>query len=658
MPPKTLVSEFSAKAFKRVLSELPNLANDTSSFNVRCILLRSALRRVLLEYSGERELDHLDSSSIAELHLGLSLTVPDLDQYDYLERDISKLLAPMFRGAPLLDTVETLGMLYESWLESSNNLSRKRSGAFYTPTKIVDLITTRTIDNWVKCNNRIPTILDPSLGAGAFLIDSAKKLKDLGFGFDEAAATLFGTDIDSLSVDLSRACLAIVLSTLFNEPLCKAAPYCKENIICCDFMDSDHVFGQGESDTLKFDSSHKQFDCILGNPPYGISRDQQISTAQLMRIKTRYSKYLSGKPNKFLIFMARSAELLGGKGELSFIVPNSWLGIPSAKKLRTSWINNRFLTEVISFGTSAFPKLGLETIIFKAQKNHAREGLAIYDAKLSEKSMLGNQRLLPYKEISSTPDSIISLSYTTEHRSLLDQIETISIPLGSAQSGFIPRIALQAYAIGQGNPPQDAACVKQRIYDCTNGDEPNAVPYLEGRDVKRFSISWSGTYLRYGPWLAEPQKLEYFKTPRILIREIIAKAPHIISASFTDQPYLYNKSILHILIHEMGDPVLAKALTVVLNSKLAACWFVLRGRKTQRRRFPKLLVSDLKQFPIAKSFYEALPQIEKVHSKLELSSSNCCNKEIDDIVYSLYSLKNSHIQQIEDLLCGVPAKRL
>ena len=68
------------------------------------------------------------------------------------------------------------------------------------------------------------------------------------------------------------------------------------------------------------------------------------------------------------------------------------------------------------------------------------------------------------------------------------------------------------------------------------------------QDVMRYQYRHSGSYLKYGPWLAEPQKIERFSGTRILIREIINSAPYILNSCAIEERALYNKSIIHILL--------------------------------------------------------------------------------------------------------------
>ena len=121
-------------------------------------------------------------------------------------------------------------------------------------------------------------------------------------------------------------------------------------------------------------------------------------------------------------------------------------------------------------------------------------------------------------------------------------------------------------------------------------------PYLEGRDVGAFVLNWSKSWMRYGDWLSQPRVLAQFTRPRILLREITAPLPYCLSACFTDEPYLSNKSILSVLDAE-DDPVKLKALACVLNSALMSVFYKEYAVKSARRLFPKVLIRNLREYP-------------------------------------------------------------
>ena len=86
--------------------------------------------------------------------------------------------------------------------------------------------------------------------------------------------------------------------------------------------------------------------------------------------------------------------------------------------------------------------------------------------------------------------------------------------------------------------------------------------------------------------------------PRVVVREIIGKAPYFCCAAYTDSPFLYNKSILHILAKNNGAQPLLRGLAAYLNSAFTSFYLAYWGRKANRRLFPKLLAEDFVELPI------------------------------------------------------------
>jgi hypothetical protein len=345
------------------------------------------------------------------------------------------------------------------------------------------------------------------------------------------------------------------------------------------------------------------FNHIIGNPPYGISRDSRIDKTELVALQSRYKPWISGKVNTYMLFMARGMELLCEGGTLHYVVPNSWLGITSARALRTKLIDNGHLVAIERFNTRVFPEPNVEALVVGLRKKsmlpeHVEIALKEYD---SPSGNLLNSDRLPLLECTKTPDRRIPLFWNAATASILSRIFEHSTPL--SESGlFMPRIALQAYAKGLGTPPQTDKIVREHPFDAVERVDESYLPYLQGRDISRNEVCWSGSYLSYGPWLAEPQKLEYFNGPRIVLREILGPSPYLFQAAFVDKTFLYNKSVLHILPQGECTHLDLQALLHILLSPLGS--FVLKhtGRKSQRRLFPKIVSADLRDFPIPKHF--------------------------------------------------------
>lgn len=70
------------------------------------------------------------------------------------------------------------------------------------------------------------------------------------------------------------------------------------------------------SDFLKFESE-KQYDLIIGNPPYFVCKKTDVPK--------KYDEFIHGRPNIFGLFILHSLSMLKPEGILAFIIPKSFL---------------------------------------------------------------------------------------------------------------------------------------------------------------------------------------------------------------------------------------------------------------------------------------------------------------------------------------------
>ena len=140
---------------------------------------------------------------------------------------------------------------------------------------------------------------------------------------------------------------------------------------------------------------------------------------------------------------------------------------------------------------------------------------------------------------------------------------------------------------------------RNHVFDRDRRVDKNSVRYLQGADVGRYEINWSGLWMQYGPWLSQPRESGIFQRPRVLIREITGRLPYCIHATFVDKHYLNNKSVLNVL-HEADDHDELKCLTAVLNSCAFSIYYKARAVKGARTVFPKLLINNLRELPYPK----------------------------------------------------------
>ena len=251
---------------------------------------------------------------------------------------------------------------------------------------------------------------------------------------------------------------------------------------------------------------------------------------------------------------------------------------------------------------------------------------------------------------------------STEVGQLVERIIAVSKPMGTL---FDVRTGLQAYERGKGNPPQTALDVKNHVFDRNRRENKDSIRYLEGRDVERYAIHWSGLWMQYGPWLSQPREVGIFTRPRVLLREITGPLPYCLHYAYVEEKYLNNKSVLNILDYQDHCANL-KALTGVLNSRLVSFYYKQQAVKSGRKIFPKVVIRDLGCFPVPESLVKhehdkLVAMVEKMLAltpKLRGATSESekaalqnavttTDAEIDRLVYELYGLTEEEIKIVE-----------
>lgn len=190
-----------------------------------------------------------------------------------------------------------------------------------------------------------------------------------------------------------------------------------------------------------------------------------------------------------------------------------------------------------------------------------------------------------------------------------------------------------------------------RVFHSTSQKTSKYYKYLQGRDVCRYHIRWSGEYLHYGEHLAEPRtNFHLFDSKRILVRQIPSKPPYCINSVLTKELYLNDLNSINVInIKDMPEYIVA-----VLNSRVTSFWFVHKFGKMQRGIFPQFKVNELKQFPIPDADASNIKTIAGLSGKISesikkgsKSDTTRFDKLIDQEIYKLYKLTDKEIAIVE-----------
>lgn len=297
-----------------------------------------------------------------------------------------------------------------------------------------------------------------------------------------------------------------------------------------------------------------------------------------------------------------------------------------------------------------FEGVNVETIIISGKKQNPTEGNSINIFTNIYQEFILNQ----IKEQASFRNNVgfeLNVFSDIESDKIIQKLNFNSDVLDNLVK---IKAGLMAYEIGKGIPRQSPEDVKNRVYDYTYKYDAMTFEYLEGKDVVRYFIRWSGSFLRYGDHLAAPRNFDLFNGKKIIIREIPGKYPQSINATYTEDLYLFNRSNIAILEKENSD-ISLKYILGLLNSKLISYYFIKNTAKSVRQMFPKLILEDLRRFPIKcisvtaqQPFIALVEQILSLKKSSPSADTSALEKEIDNLVYELYGLTEEEIGIIEN----------
>jgi len=184
-------------------------------------------------------------------------------------------------------------------------------GIFFSPPEsIVKCI--NYIDHILK--HKYKTVLEPSCGSCEFINRLDKK-----------------KDLDITGIEYNDVIYDTIKNIDFNNNV---------QLYNADFL--EHSFD-------------KKYDLIIGNPPYFVYNKKNI--------QKKYHKYLSGRPNIFLIFILKSLELLTVNGILAFILPKSFLNCSYYQKVREYIYNNYHVKTVLDCSNHSYIETEQDTFI-------------------------------------------------------------------------------------------------------------------------------------------------------------------------------------------------------------------------------------------------------------------------------------------------------
>ncbi|CAG5074476.1 hypothetical protein DYBT9623_05163 [Dyadobacter sp. CECT 9623] len=334
------------------------------------------------------------------------------------------------------------------------------------------------------------------------------------------------------------------------------------------------------------------FDIVIGNPPYGVS------------IKDSYRNEvikIFGKVPDFEIyyyFTELAFRLVKDNGVKSYIIPNTFLFNTFAEQYRIHLLHSWHLVEILDCTKfSIFEKATVRNVITIWKKE---VGSTVGYKQTKNKASFG-ELISSSREIIKSDDLLKinqnwALAFFLDQKSIerISKIKADKISLDT----IYPSISqgLIAYDKYRG---QTKETIDSRAFHYNEYSKEGLKKWLWGADITRYQVKWNNKeYIDYCDDVANPRDPKYFIGERLLIREITNPT---IFAGITNEE-LYNDPSIIIVKSNINYSI--KPLAAILNSKLATYYHFNNSPKATKGAFPKILVKDIKEFPLPVNFYD------------------------------------------------------
>lgn len=399
-----------------------------------------------------------------------------------------------------------------------------------------------------------------------------------------------------------------------------------------EFFDSEWMFGVGSG-----------FDVVIGNPPYGVS------------IKGNYRRdvvrCLGNVPDYeiYYYFIQAGRKLLLDKGILCFIIPNTWLFNNYARGFREMVLGKWDVVEILDCTKFKIFDATVFNSIITWQKNqntidNTKVGYRKTAGADSFFALINTPRLsIEKKELLEMnqnwglafflPNKIISIinKITKQQYKLIN--------LYDCSQGYIPyRLSdlIETYGKEKGTEIKT-----NRLWHSNKQSKEYYIREIYGRDISQYNYSATGEYVKYGEHVACYVDPVFFTSPRLIVREITN--PTII-ACYIDEMYINDPQLIPIIARDSQKKSLF-LLWALLNSKLATFYHFNHSPKATKGAFPKILVQDIKDFPLPvvseqqkQIIFELVDKILSTKKADPQADISALENEIDKQVYHLYGL--------------------
>jgi hypothetical protein len=377
---------------------------------------------------------------------------------------------------------------------------------------------------------------------------------------------IYGVDIDRQAVEVTKLSLLLKVLEGENEQSLqmelfareRALPNLDRNIKCGNSLIGPDYFGnqllpdpeeyrrvnpfdwQSEfPDAMKAGG----FDCVIGNPPYVFGGNYGIEQFDKEYFKNSYFSS-GGKINLFTLFLERANQLVANHGLTSYIIPNTFLRVTSYSGSREYVLKETAVRQIVDLGVGVFQGATTSSIILVLERYKNAS-----DNKVKIQIGINGKPVAVAQSEFMREGYVFNVRTSPQESLLTAKLNRQSIQLGTLCKELIFGVVI----------------TKNRDEIVSERPKSGYKPFLEGRDISRYTIRPTAKYLHYEPKLLHrPRTPAVFEAREKLLIQRITGGMHPLKVAYYSGPIkldtetgrlkVYNYGHAQTIYHRLQDP--------------------------------------------------------------------------------------------------------
>jgi N-6 DNA Methylase/TaqI-like C-terminal specificity domain len=470
--------------------------------------------------------------------------------------------------------VEAFGQLYESLLSArpadGQHGLRKRTGSYYTPEALTRIVAERALDALAGVlgpdgfSSRPLRIVDPALGAGAFLVQAAREVARRSGRLlaDVARLELFGADVSPLALAVAGASLWLLCDTPGFSLEAAGARLREGDALCTPA--AAKTLGRRGVDFFELAGNPAGFDLVLGNPPWVAfaGRATQPLSPELREHYRHTFRAFRGYPTLHALFVELGASL-APQGVVALLIPSPVADLEGYRHVRSALSATHAVQEpLLELGQDAFESVTQPCFALVAA---------------------------PRREPSQDPERAFVLA---ERRRAAGAASEVQVPSALGRLAGLPRLPSELF--GEMGLQTSSAVTRQLLHRGSAPPPEFSYPLLEGRNIAEFALKPPRLFLKPDrTFLAEHRcrlrEVSEYSRVKLVVRQTAAIT---IAAAHDGTPFRNS-----LLAGFESSEFPYQLLLGLLNSTLYRALHLSGRRDARQGAFPQVKIGHLRALP-------------------------------------------------------------